>query len=312
MSGLIIIHKPYQVGDHLFLNLNSETARAHEKLLWQTCRRQILFSDESLFQPGSVDDECEIYRDLEAEEFLIQVLCGLKSPLVGETEVFGQFKNWWAQLPSADFKSKFEARIQNLFSAVKKIREESLCGLGSQSYGSLLRKKIDEHVQRNSDQQICIDFIGAGQLVEEIVPWVQKKWAYRIRCRQPEKVRAENRFGEPVETLHLQDNALMSQCLVIAAPLQHEELNLWIKQRSPSTTSAQMPIIFDFRHDSLQFQSSLVSKNNYYDLNALTTEVEEHKQSIKNQVEQAHQSIQSWKQTEMKRAQVRPFGWDDL
>lgn len=311
MSGLIIVHKPYQVGDHLFLNLNSETAGTHTNLLWQTCRRQILFSDESLFQAGSVDEECEIYCDLEAEEFLIQVLCGLKSPLVGETEVFGQFKNWWAQMPACDFKNKFEGRIQNLFSAVKKIREESLCGLGSQSYGSLLRKKIDEHFEKNMAQSICIDFIGAGQLVEEIVPWVQKKWAYRIRCRQPDKVRSEKRLGEPLETLHLQDSTRVSQCLVIAAPLPHEELNLWIKQRAPAADQAQMPLIFDFRHDSLKFQSSLVIQN-YYDLNALTAEVEEHKQSIQNQVLQAHQSIQSWKQAEMKRAQVRPFGWDDL
>ena len=312
MSGLIIVHKPYQEGDHLFLNLNGEVARVHQGLLWQTCLRQILFSDESLFQAFSVDQDCEIYRDLEAEEFLIQVLCGLKSPLVGETEVFGQFKNWWTQLPVGDFKGKFEGRVQNLFSAVKKIREESLCGLGSQSYGSLLRKKIDEHFAKNSDLKICIDFIGAGQLVEEIVPWVQKKWAYRIRCRQPDKVRSEKRFGEPLETLHLEDNTLVSQCLVIAAPLQHDELNLWIKQRSPNEPNANRPIIFDFRHDSLKFQSDLISGQNYYDLNALTTEVEEHKQSIKSQVEQAHLSIQSWKQAEMKRAQVRPFGWDDL
>ena len=96
MSDFRIIHRPFSK------ELGSEST-----LVWATCLRQIYFSDlhEDLnFKPQAGD---EIYMGLEAETFLAEVLCGLKSPLIGETEVFGQFKIWWKALPEGNsFKQK--------------------------------------------------------------------------------------------------------------------------------------------------------------------------------------------------------------
>jgi uncharacterized protein YjcR len=47
-------------------------------------------------------------------------------------------------------------------------------------------------------------------------------------------------------------------------------------------------------------------------LDHFTTEVEEKKQQIQIHIEEAKAKINNWKTTELNRAQVRPFGWDDL
>jgi glutamyl-tRNA reductase len=299
MSDLIIVHHPFQ-GSAVNLN-DGETG-----LVWQTCRRKLLFFDEFSFSNYSADEGAEIYSDIEAEEFLIEVLCGLKSPLVGETEVFGQFKLWWQGLEDSDFKRKFEARIQQIYSIVKKIREESLCGLGSQSYGSLLRKKISELRAQTSDD-VCIDFVGAGQLVEEMVPWVEKKWKFRIWCRNPDRIEGKEIAQKASSVKSMEEEGSVSNLLVVAAPLSHEELNFWIKKRN----NGEDLHVFDFRHDSMNYNGSDQFRQ-FLHLDHFTSEVEEKKQQIQFHINEAKAKITNWKQSELNRAQVRPFGWDDL
>jgi len=303
MSDLIIVHQPFQASltNSVEKNRNGETA-----LVWQTCRRKLLFFDELSFSDYSSCEGEEVYQDIEAEEFLIEVLCGLKSPLVGETEVFGQFKLWWQGLEDAGFKRKFEARIQQIYSVVKKIREESLCGLGSQSYGSLLRKKISE-LKPYSDGDVCIDFVGAGQLVEEMVPWVEKKWKFRIWCRNPDRIEGSEIAQKALSVKSMIDDDHVSNWLVVAAPLSHDELNFWIKKRN----KGENLYVFDFRHDSMEYNGSDQFRQ-FLHLDHFTTEVEEKKQQIQFHINEAKTKITNWKQNELNRAQVRPFGWDDL
>ena len=300
MSDLIIVHHSYQDAGESFSEPGSGLA-------WQTCRRRLLFFDESNFSTYVPNQREEIYHDIEAEEFLIEVLCGLKSPLVGETEVFGQFKLWWQNLENENFKNKFEARVQQIYSVVKRIREESLCGLGSQSYGSLLRKKISE-LKAHAGSDVCIDFLGAGQLVEEMVPWVEKKWKYRIWCRNPERIEASDMGQKASSVKKMTDTDGVSNLLVVAAPISHDELNIWIKKRSDETDNLH---VFDFRHDSMSYYGS-DQFGQFLHLDHFTTEVEEQKQQIQTHIQNAKAKIHNWKFNEVKRAQVRPFGWDDL
>src|SRR4051794_17953925 len=57
----------------------------HGPLVWATCLRSLAFG-------GTPETGDEYYLQGEAYRFLLEVVCGLKSPIVGETEVFGQFK----------------------------------------------------------------------------------------------------------------------------------------------------------------------------------------------------------------------------
>ena len=305
MSNLIIVHRNNQDGSEQIIGkiINNET---RAPFIWQTCRRKIYFYDEINFNQNERLESDEVFVGLDAEEFLIHVLCGLKSPLLGETEVFGQFKKWWHELEDSSFKHKFSTRIQAIYSAVKKIREESMCGLGSQSYGSLLRKKISENPQ-TADQSTQIDFIGAGQLVEEIQPWIQKKWKYRIWCRNPEKLKNKKWSEAAVQILNLNATSTVSKIVVVAAPLEHEALDLWLAPR----TRDESVHIYDFRSNSLSYSPPSMVKS-YFNLNDFTTEVAAHKNQIEEKIHEAGLRVAAWKQEETSRAQVRPFGWDDL
>ncbi len=309
MSHLIIVHQSYQDSGQNFLKTDEVKLRwprsLSAPLIWETCRRRLMFFESENFATYEVHAGDTVYEELDAEEFLIEVLCGLKSPLIGETEVFGQFKLWWQNQPESFFKNKFAARVQQIYAIVKKVREESLCGLGSQSYGSLLRKKISEISGTSADA--AIDFIGAGQLVEEMIPWVQKKWKYRIWCRNPEKVGATAYGQSAFEIKNINEDKKISQLLVVAAPLSHDELNIWIQARREHRNL----FVFDLRHDSMTYYGS-DQFNQYLHLDHFTSEVQGQKQQIQNHIQQARTRIHQWKSAELSRAQVRPFGWDDL
>src|SRR3989475_6294583 len=69
-------------------------------LEWQTCLRRILFLNsndnraviEAAEVGKAVPPTVEVFRAQEAYRFLLEVICGLNSPIVGETAVMGQFK----------------------------------------------------------------------------------------------------------------------------------------------------------------------------------------------------------------------------
>lgn len=302
MSHLIIVHRAYQGGDEQKV---LEPITIASSQVWQTCRRQLMFFDEFEFQNFIPEKNDQIFLSLDAEEFLIQVLCGLKSPLVGETEVFGQFKNWWQNWDECDLKQKMAPRVQQIFAVVKKVREEALYGLGSQSYGSLLRKKINEN-ELISSQNNKIDFLGAGQLTEDILPWVSKFADCRLWVRNTEKHKNNSAFKQ-VSLLKTDSPQSVSELVVIAAPISHTELLSFLGERG----SLHDKIVFDFRHDSIDFaHADLFAK--YFHLNEFVTEVEFYKTQIQGQIIKANNIINRWKQDELNRAQVRPFGWDDL
>jgi hypothetical protein len=154
---------------------------------------------------------------------------------------------------------------------------------------------------------VVIDFIGAGQLVEEMIPWVQKKWAYRIWCRDTEKA-AQTEYGAKAsEILNMNEMKDLSPFVVVAAPLEHSHLNEWILKRQKNVKAS----LYDFRRDSMSFNPEL-TLNSYLHLDDFSMEVQGQKLQIQKNISQAYCKIENWKQEEQVRAQLRPFGWDDL
>ena len=290
MSDLKIIHRT-------FLKENSKQPTFEKALVWKTCLREIYFfdvQDEQLFPTSATD---EVYWGLDAESFLAEVLCGLKSPLIGETEVFGQFKIWWKSIPQENhFKQKFQSRIETLFALVKTVREKALCGHGSQSYGSLLRKNLvpDE----------AVDILGAGHLAQEIIPWIQNKSSYRIWCRDPEKVKNEL---EARDVFSLDQVSTLSTVVVIAAPISHHDLNRWLLEKGFSAKHK----IFDFRADSSDFKP-FIQPQLHLRLQDFSSKFDVHRNEIEQKARMALQLILDWQHVQESKIQVRPYGWDDL
>ena len=149
MSELILIHRARN-GNALELGVPT----------WSTCLRQIAFlhSDDFNQIEKSLQSSDEVYRSVSAYCFLLEVVCGLKSPLLAETEVQGQFKIFLQEISKThhQFWGIFSGFFQGVLSASKYVRTEHLTDLGSQSYGSLIRRRLEINDS--------VTILGAGHL----------------------------------------------------------------------------------------------------------------------------------------------------
>ncbi len=203
-----------------------------EAAVWQTCLRKILFCTEAEITTyhDVLESDDQILRGESALSLLLEILCGLHSPIIGETEVFGQFKNFVEsrkQLQDTLFSDQ-QKWLNFIIAEVKKTRAEHLVGLGSQSYGSLLR--------RYSKDLETVTICGSGQLAQEILPWMAHKRSVQVICREPEKLQ---NFAQKYNNLSVgtySESYVHGEALVIAAPLSDVRvLELMGRQDTPSS-----------------------------------------------------------------------------
>ncbi|MGZ3746202.1 MAG: hypothetical protein ACXWRE_02630 [Pseudobdellovibrionaceae bacterium] len=257
--------------------------------------RQIAFLHESSEIPFEEGDE--IYTGPEAFAFLLEIICGLKSPIVGETEIFGQFKNFVGKALESKNEMTLQLRgvFQSLIQMAKSLRSEHLVGLGSQGYGSLVRKL--------SKNDPAVTLLGSGQLVEEVLPWLSKQKKLQVICRHPEKAQ---RFVEKYSALKvdsLQEATEVYPCLVVAAPLSDEELLQWLKKN-------QVHKVLDLRGELER--PELFTDYQFIGLKDVFKNIEENKKDLSQRVITLKDLVQKRAQEYFERSLHRPFGWEDL
>lgn len=282
-------------------------ATVDQSLVWKTCLRQIAFLPEGSQVPFERGDE--IYSGPEAFAFLLEIICGLKSPIVGETEIFGQFKNFSSKALEAKNAMTLQLRgfFQSLIQMAKSLRTEHLVGLGSQGYGSLVRKL--------SKNDSAVTLLGSGQLVEEVLPWLSKQKALQVICRHPEKAR---RFLEKYPALKvgsLNETQEIYSCVVVAAPLPDEELLQWLeshKTKSQGNEEAAVPVrkVLDLRGE-LQ-RPELFHEYQFIGLKDVFKNIEENKKDLSQRVLSLKGLVRQRAQEYYERSLHRPFGWEDL
>src|SRR6266496_339175 len=203
-------------------------------LQWQTCLRRIVFlhRTELSFLQTRDDARMDLYRGQEACQFLLEVICGLHSPVLGETAVMGQFRKFRA---NARFAATRWGRFLRKFTTdllvdARHIRAHHLQGLGSQSYGSLIRKHL-----KGSPR---VALLGTGSLAHEILPWLIGETDVRLFHRS--WFHAKRMLAE-YDQIRL-DKFTMADAgwegdavaLVIAAPLNSAEIDNWLELQSVS------------------------------------------------------------------------------
>ncbi|HMN67820.1 MAG TPA: hypothetical protein PKC28_04700 [Bdellovibrionales bacterium] len=250
--------------------------------VWSTCLRSLAFADH---HDLSVSEHDETFQREQAYRFLLEILCGLHSPIVGETEVFGQFKNFaqeWVRL-----QPQRAALIQRALADAKQLRSRYLSNLGHQSYGSWLRKNL---VSRE------LHILGAGHLAQEILPYL-KKQADRVlvHARCPEKVKLE------VEAVHgLRARKFDRGALIVAAPLSAAEIETWLDGREPSE-------IYDLRDTS-----NTDPLKGAIGLQDIFAQIEQNKARLVPRIQAVHLEIGQRASALAGQALIRPQGWDDL
>ena len=297
----------------VIVNLRHE-ARAKMPLVlngleWQTCLRRILFlnrfENSALIEAAedSVSGSVEVYRGREAYGFLLEVICGLNSPLLGETAVMGQFREFCshARFPNTPWGWFLRQLAANVLVDAKSVRRDHLQGIGSQSYGSLVR----QHVKGMS----TVAVLGAGKLAREILPWLIGKTSARLFYRNWQHAKdLLNEYPELQLDQYSNGDAGWQQeetGLVIAAPLKAAEVESWVRSQS-STFSKCLDLRGDAATDPITLPIPVIKLSELFD--ALRTE----RQRLEGRVETARSQIKQLVQRQAHQAQFRPFGWEDL
>ncbi|MDX9730870.1 MAG: hypothetical protein RBT63_03775 [Bdellovibrionales bacterium] len=307
---------------------------------WQTCLRSLALVPED-FPEWSGGEWLD---DRAAYERILEIACGLHSPLVGETEVFGQFKeafqnciDRFSRQGASSEQVAFAATLRHwhkaLIEDVKLVRETHLRDLGSQSYGSLVRREVREF------REPKIEFLGSGQLVSEILPWLLKvlkpgvdDGRVTLHARNAEKAQASfmarsedsHEGGRTVaslvdfRSLHEGPEELSTsgrsgavpctaRVLIVAAPMTSREIAAWAKDR------VRYDLILDLRgesrHDGLE---PICLSSRLRSLDEIFSSIETAKEAAVIRKNEACKMIHERVSMREASATHRPFGWDDV
>ena len=278
-------------------------------LEWKTCLRRVLFlnraENHALIEAAENQSQAavEIYEQEDAPKFLLEVICGLNSPLVGETAVMGQFREFLAQtrFPNTTWGNYLRQLTSNLLTDAKRVRHDHLQGLGSQSYGSLVRQQV-----RGLPM---VSVLGAGQLAREILPWLIGKTKVRVFYRSWDHAKELLNDYPEIELVKFSDAAdgggPDGMGLVIAAPLSAAAVEKWVS-RQGSSFSKCLDLRGEAETDPLTFSFPVIKLSELFD--ALRND----RQKLEGRVAAARAEIDRLSQRQMQQAQFRPFGWEDL
>lgn len=306
---------------------------------WQTCLRSLALVPETVVLDKTLVPEVSPTMSGEwlegdaAYRRLLEIVCGLHSPLVGETEVFGQFKDAiqvrLAKIqdarPNAAIDSEevaFAATLRQwakaLIEDVKLVRQKHLLDLGSQSYGSLVRREVREFDRPQ------IEFIGSGHLALEIMPWLlkalKKEAQVIVHARDLEKARL--RFSDVAE-VGARDSLQFSEIakgpkpqnfgsqrvLIVAAPMTSNEIIAWA---SGSSFDLVIDLRGESRHDALNEMVRAGGAKKLRSLEEVFSSIEQARGLADQKKSAALELIEKCVEARLLTATHRPFGWDDV
>ncbi len=168
-------------------NFNSGTPQPGEPsqhaFILRTCQRTLVLSFEG--HPFSTHElpKHELETGAGAYMFLLETICGLKSKLIGENEIVGQFKEAYQIYAAGTLKdTRILHLLEKLFKDAKDIRTQYLIGISQKTYASLTRR----HMQRARAEHIVI--IGSGALAEDLINQFKKKARVAICARNEARV----------------------------------------------------------------------------------------------------------------------------
>lgn len=267
---------------------------------WRTCIREIVFV------PGP-DCTLAIRTDrrrldgASAYGYLLEVICGLRSPLAGETQVQGQFKSFIEALEPARHPA-LRRLGQRLLADAKAVREAHLRGLGSRSYGAAVRRHLDVGAR--------MAMVGAGALAAELMPYLAASGPVDVWSRREPKAISSvgadvlhrslaNPWGVPV----IAEPAI----LIVAAPVDAPTIGL------VASRYASLVRVLDLRaHDERTRGDVLDLDVPVITLDDVFAEASRARATASRRLAGARAAIATCAAAWAGRAQLRPHGWDDL
>lgn len=188
----------------------------------------------------------EVVSSEDAYLYLLETICGLKSKLIGENEIVGQFKEAYKLYARATLKdTKLLTILEKLFKDAKDIRTQYLIGISQKTYASLTRR----HFQKARALHVVI--VGSGMLAEDLINQLKKKMRVSLCARNSERVKElasfhkitiipwENR-SELVNESYIANTIGTNQVLFDEAFFESWEKGLFVDLGSPSVISTSL------------------------------------------------------------------------
>lgn len=160
-------------------------ANGSNPFILSTCQRTIVIAQDNLQVENLNESESyEVKKGKDAYLYLLEITCGLKSKLLGENEIVGQFKKAYKEYATQESKdNKVLAIVEKLFKDTKEIRTKYLIGLGQKTYASIARREI---FNKHKADKVLI--LGSGQMAEDLINQFKKKTDIYICARNKEAV----------------------------------------------------------------------------------------------------------------------------
>jgi glutamyl-tRNA reductase len=215
----------------------------------------------------------------------------------------GQFKEFCAsaRFPMNEWGAFLRRLTSDLLVDAKHVRSRHLEGLGSQSYGGLVRQHL------KGVPSVVV--LGAGQLAEEILPWIVGKTDVTVCARNLQHAKA---LTGQFEEIHLAPFGLghsieetRQTAIVIAAPIKAIDVETWMKAQTGTLVK-----VIDLRGEaeSDPIHSSLPVIR----LSEMFAALKNERPKLIARVAAARDEITTAAQRLIEQAQFRPFGWEDL
>jgi len=257
--------------------------------VWRTCLREVVFVDGQTGRPDMVEEDA-------AYGLLLEIICGLRSPLVGETQVQGQFKTFLAGLDKSQF-GEVKRLGQRLLADAGDVRERHLRALGARSYGSVVRRRVEPTPR--------VAVIGTGALAEEILPFVATghivdQWGRRPAAR-PYDAAVSYRTIADADAAPIANEPTT---LVVAAPVGEADL------AKIASRYANLQRVIDLRGDAdvtpIPVRAEIVP------LASIFADGDSASDRASVRVDAALDEIKRRSRAFALREELHPFGWEDL
>jgi glutamyl-tRNA reductase len=258
-------------------------------VVWRTCVREIALVDPRCPIPVGA----RVWHDEAAYAHLLEVICGLDSPMVGETEVLHQFKVFSAALPSDH--GTWREVAQSLLIDARAIRARHLIGLGSRSYGSAVRRLVADTPR--------VALAGTGVLAREVAPFLASPdRIVDLWGRRPQVDGFENvTYRQLATSLPVIEGPV---AMVIAAPLPSTEIGrLASRYLNPI-------VLIDLRAEGAQDPPRAIAP--IVTLADVFAGVADAARVTEERVRAAKDDIRRCARAFATRAKLNPSGWHDL
>ncbi|RPJ76435.1 MAG: hypothetical protein EHM20_07460 [Alphaproteobacteria bacterium] len=296
-----------------------------EVFVLKTCQRTLIIGCGKLpfYHLDDQNDIRDMFTGDQAYIFLLETICGLKSEVLAEYEVVGQFKDAYAEYAQLPFKKNhIRTLLEKLFQDSKKIRTEHLTEIGQLSYAGIARKLIYSNSQLSD-----VLVVGSGNLAVDLIKLLKKKHRVFLTARNTQRV-SELATEHSVEVIPWLDYASYKKFTSIVNTIganetlfEHSFFNDWknecenrdlLSDDSSQTNTCDSKLFIDLGSPS-------VIKTNLSENEGVLRLEDIFRQSAKMNIEKM-EKIRCAKESILKLCENRkqtfsishPFGWEEL